>query len=57
MNEMESIIKEFVAESIENLDQLDLDLVELERNPSCPETLARVFRTVHSFKGATCPPQ
>jgi two-component system chemotaxis sensor kinase CheA len=54
---MESIIKEFVAESIENLDQLDLDLVELERNPSCPETLARVFRTVHSFKGATCPPQ
>jgi len=53
MSEMDSIIKEFVAESNENLDQLDRDLVDLEQNPSSADTLGRVFRTVHSIKGAT----
>src|SRR5579862_4170321 len=53
MSEMDAIIKEFVSESTENLDQLDLDLVQLEQSPSSPETLGRVFRTVHSIKGAT----
>jgi two-component system chemotaxis sensor kinase CheA len=53
MSEMEAIIKEFLVESRENLDQLDRDLVELEGNPSSGELLARIFRTVHSIKGAT----
>ena len=53
MSEMDAIVKEFLEESNENLDQLDGDLVELERNPTSKELLARVFRTVHSIKGAT----
>ncbi len=53
MSEMDAIIKEFLVESRENLDQLDRDLVELESNPSSQELLARIFRTVHSIKGAT----
>jgi two-component system chemotaxis sensor kinase CheA len=53
MDEMDAIIKEFVAESKEGLDQLDRDLVELEKNPAATETLASIFRTIHSIKGAT----
>ncbi len=53
MNEMDIIIKEFLVESNENLDQLDRDLVQLEREPSSREMLGRIFRTVHSIKGAT----
>ncbi len=50
---MEAIIKEFTVESKENLDQLDRDLIELEENPAATETLANIFRTIHSIKGAT----
>jgi two-component system, chemotaxis family, sensor kinase CheA len=53
MNEMDAIIKEFVVESNENLDRLDRELIELEKNPSARETLASIFRTIHSMKGAT----
>jgi two-component system, chemotaxis family, sensor kinase CheA len=53
MNEMDSIVKEFVVESNENLDRLDRELVELEKNPFALETLASIFRTIHSIKGAT----
>jgi two-component system chemotaxis sensor kinase CheA len=53
MNEMDAIIKEFVVESNENLDRLDCELIELEKNPSARETLASIFRTIHSIKGAT----
>jgi two-component system chemotaxis sensor kinase CheA len=53
MNEMDIIIKEFLVESNENLDQLDRDLVQLEREPASHELLGKIFRTVHSIKGAT----
>jgi len=49
----DDIVREFLIESYENLDQLDRDFVSLERDPSSKETLARVFRTVHTLKG-TC---
>jgi two-component system chemotaxis sensor kinase CheA len=50
---MDAIIAEFLAESVENLDQLDQDLVSLEKNPSDREVYGRIFRTVHTIKG-TC---
>jgi len=50
---MDAIVKEFIAESRENLERLDRDLVELERDPTAKEQLASIFRTVHSIKGAT----
>jgi two-component system chemotaxis sensor kinase CheA len=50
---MDDIVAEFLAESIENLDQLDQDLVTLEKNPSDREVFAQIFRTIHTIKG-TC---
>lgn len=47
------IVKEFLIESYENLDRLDRELVELEKHGGNPETLASVFRTIHTIKG-TC---
>ncbi len=48
---MNEIIREFILETQENLAQLDTDLLILEKDPSEKETLARVFRTLHSVKG------
>src|SRR6202011_2709961 len=48
---MNEVIREFLLETQENLAQLDLDLVTLEKDPTERETLARVFRTLHTIKG------
>src|SRR5437899_8483127 len=53
MDGMHEIVKDFLVESNENLDQLDRDLVALEKNPTSRETLGSVFRTIHTIKGAT----
>jgi two-component system, chemotaxis family, sensor kinase CheA len=53
MENSDDIVKEFLAESQENLDRLDRDLVELEKHPSDHDTLASIFRTIHTIKG-TC---
>jgi two-component system chemotaxis sensor kinase CheA len=54
MNESDdSIVKDFLVESYENLDRLDRDLVGLEKNPQDKAALAGVFRTIHTIKG-TC---
>ena len=49
---MDDLVKEFLAESTENLDRLDSDLVKLEGEPDSTETLASIFRGIHSIKGA-----
>ena len=48
---MDEIVKEFLVESNENLEQLDRDLVHLESDPTNREKLASVFRTIHTVKG------
>ncbi len=53
MGGMSAIIAEFLAESVENLDSVDQDIVALERDPSNTEVVERVFRTIHTIKG-TC---
>jgi two-component system chemotaxis sensor kinase CheA len=53
MSELDAVVKEFLVESHENLDQLDRDLVALEKAPRDGERLASVFRTIHTIKG-TC---
>jgi two-component system chemotaxis sensor kinase CheA len=45
------ILREFVLETHENLALLDDDLLKLEKNPTEKNTLAQVFRTLHSVKG------
>jgi two-component system chemotaxis sensor kinase CheA len=47
------IIQEFLAESSENLDRLDRELVALEKDPQDKDALASIFRTIHTIKG-TC---
>ena len=53
MSDFDDILKEFLVESYEGLDLLDLDLVELEKSPTDRKILASVFRTIHTIKG-TC---
>jgi two-component system chemotaxis sensor kinase CheA len=50
---MDDIVKEFIVESTENLDQLDRDLIGLEKNPTSKELLGSIFRAVHTVKGTT----
>ncbi|ODA32738.1 hybrid sensor histidine kinase/response regulator [Planctopirus hydrillae] len=49
----EDILQEFLAESWENLAQLDTEVVALEKEPSNSPLLASIFRTIHTIKG-TC---
>ena len=53
MNDSDDIVREFLVESYENLDRLDRDLLQLEKNPNDREILASVFRTIHTIKGTS----
>ncbi|MHB1290236.1 chemotaxis protein CheA [Georgenia sp.] len=53
MDDMDEIVREFLVESYENLDQLDQDLVALESNPGARELLSSIFRTIHTIKGTS----
>jgi two-component system chemotaxis sensor kinase CheA len=53
IDEMDEILKEFLIESYENLDCLDRDLVSLEKDPHAKDTLASIFRTIHTLKGGS----
>jgi two-component system chemotaxis sensor kinase CheA len=53
MSESDELVKEFLVESYENLDRLDRDFVALEKDPTAKETIASIFRTIHTIKG-TC---
>ncbi len=50
---MDEIVKEFLVESNEGLDQMDRDLVALEKDPSEKELLASIFRAIHTVKGTS----
>ena len=52
-NDMDEIVQEFLVESYESLDRLDGDLLALERDPHSKDTLASIFRVMHTIKG-TC---
>jgi two-component system chemotaxis sensor kinase CheA len=49
----DDIVREFLVESSENLDLLDRELINLEKDPGNRATLASIFRTIHTIKG-TC---
>jgi two-component system chemotaxis sensor kinase CheA len=53
MSDIDDVVKEFLVESYENLDQLDRNLVALEQTPTDREILSSIFRTIHTIKG-TC---
>jgi two-component system chemotaxis sensor kinase CheA len=51
--DVEDLTKEFIAESQEGLERMELCLTELERRPGDGELLSEIFRTVHTIKGTT----
>lgn len=50
---MDELIVEFLTETNESLDELDVDLVNLEQNPNDKDLLGKIFRLKHTIKG-TC---
>ena len=53
VDDMDEIVQEFLVESHENLDQLDRDLVALERDPARASCCSSIFRTIHTIKGTS----
>jgi len=49
----DEIVRELLIEGNENLDTLDRELLQLEKDPQNRATPASVFRTIHTIKG-TC---
>ncbi|MFO0427275.1 MAG: chemotaxis protein CheW [Planctomyces sp.] len=47
------VVKEFLVESEENLDQLDRDFLALEESPDDRNLLSSIFRTIHTIKGTS----
>jgi two-component system chemotaxis sensor kinase CheA len=52
MSELQEATKEFLIECHENLEQLDTDLVGLEKATAPGPALGRIFRTLHTIKGS-----
>jgi two-component system, chemotaxis family, sensor kinase CheA len=50
---MDELLREFLTETSENLDTVDVELVRFEQEPNNAEILANIFRLVHTIKG-TC---
>jgi two-component system, chemotaxis family, sensor kinase CheA len=52
-DEQDEMVRDFLVESLENLDRLDQELLILEKEPQHMGVLNSVFRTIHTIKG-TC---
>jgi two-component system chemotaxis sensor kinase CheA len=50
---VDDLAREFLAESQEGLDRVELCLTELEHRPYDTELIAEIFRAVHTIKGTT----
>lgn len=51
MGEFDDLIQDFLIESSEHIEQLESDLVELEKNPKNKVALVCIFRSIHTLKG------
>jgi two-component system chemotaxis sensor kinase CheA len=50
---MDDLLSEFLTETNESLDTVNLELVKLEQDPNNKSVLSNIFRLVHTIKG-TC---
>lgn len=50
---MDELLQDFLTETTENLGQLDIDLLNLEKDQGNTDLLSSIFRTIHTIKG-TC---
>ncbi|MBD2337019.1 chemotaxis protein CheW [Calothrix sp. FACHB-156] len=51
LTEIDDDIEAFLVESYENLDQIERDIIELEKESGNGEELARIYRSLHTLKG------
>ncbi|GFO58699.1 chemotaxis protein CheA [Geomonas silvestris] len=51
--EDQELLEGFLAETTELLEKLDDDLVSLEKSPEDAELMNRIFRSIHTVKGAS----
>ncbi|MGE0847861.1 MAG: chemotaxis protein CheA, partial [Flavobacteriaceae bacterium] len=50
---MDDLLNEFLTETVESLDVVDVELVKFEQDPNNAKILDNIFRLVHTIKG-TC---
>ena len=50
---MDDLLREFLTETSESIDVVDVELVRFEQDPNNAEILGNIFRLVHTIKG-TC---
>lgn len=50
---MDDLLREFLTETAEHLDTVDVELVKFEQDPNNQAILSNIFRLVHTIKG-TC---
>ena len=48
-----SLLQDFIAETVEHLEELENNLLELEAAPDNRSLLHEIFRSVHTIKGAS----
>jgi two-component system chemotaxis sensor kinase CheA len=46
---MDDLLREFLTETRENIDVIDVELVRFEQEPSNAKILAKLFRLVHTI--------
>ncbi|MCC5627832.1 chemotaxis protein CheW [Nostoc sphaeroides CHAB 2801] len=51
LNEIDDDIEAFLVESYENLNQIEGDIIELEKASGDGEALVRIYRSLHTLKG------
>jgi two-component system chemotaxis sensor kinase CheA len=51
-SEIDEVLREFLSESKDNLDQFESTLLEAERAPHTRGLMAALFRSIHSIKGS-----
>lgn len=53
MEEMDDILKEFITETVEGLENIDQDLITYEKTPEDRPLLDKIFRNIHTIKGGS----
>jgi two-component system chemotaxis sensor kinase CheA len=48
---MDDLLREFLTETSESLDVVDVELVRFEQDPNNASILGNIFRLVHTIRG------
>jgi len=46
-----SLVKDFISEGLEYIDEIEVNILNLEQNPESMDTINTIFRPFHSIKG------